>query len=87
MTLIGSLRDRGYVAGDGGSGRLGEERRPALEGCRSGGHGLGEGREVAVVEAAVVDLGGELAEDTRPVSTGRREDDRNLDPALDDLDS
>jgi hypothetical protein len=45
-----------------------------------------QGGKVAVVDAAVVDLVGEFAEDSRPVPAGRRERDLDLHPPLDDVD-
>jgi hypothetical protein len=52
-------------------------------------HGLqcpGKAREVAVVDATVVQLACELAEQRRPVPPGGFEGDTDLDPSLDDLD-
>jgi hypothetical protein len=46
----------------------------------------GEDGEVAVVDAAVVQLAGELAEQQRPVSPGEFEGNAYLDPSLDHLD-
>ncbi len=46
----------------------------------------GEAREVAVVDAAVVELIGEFAQQPRPVSPSRFQGDADLHPSLDDLD-
>lgn len=46
----------------------------------------GECNEVTVVDAAVLQLAGQLGEERSPVPTHRRRRGRDLDSALDDLD-
>jgi hypothetical protein len=48
---------------------------------------LGKRNEVTVIDAAVLQLAGQLGEERSPVPTCRRYRGRDLDPALDDLDS
>jgi hypothetical protein len=61
--------------------------RPAAIGFQDGAQGGAECREVALVDAAVLQLASQLREEWSPVPTGRSHRRRDLDPALDHLDS
>jgi hypothetical protein len=60
--------------------------RASAVGGEDGVQRRGQRQQVAVVDAAVLQLVGQLAEEEAPVPTRRRERRRDLDPSLDDLD-
>jgi hypothetical protein len=79
-----------YRSSSSGSGRSGEVRcaapaRPPPVRPQDRVQCPAEGGQVPVVDAPVIQLTGELAEQPRPVSTGRLEGYTDLDPPLDHL--